>query len=105
VGKGAIGTRIIKLYFSGSASELEINVSATAQGALATKKIGLNITEDNMWPNDLFAEVESDLIGNLADTFSRFRTTANWKNFVKGMKFMDEIYGTNDTSITIPVKV
>jgi hypothetical protein len=76
--------RIIELYFNGTTSELEVNVPGKPKEALKQHFF------KNEFNDNLFADIHSNLLINLYDSYSRFIVTKEFENLVKTNKFLKE---------------
>jgi len=72
---------INNMYFSGSRSELEVNVSQQALTALS------HLVQEGKFDEHLYDGLESIVIQNIADTWSRFVQTSDFTKRMAEMTF------------------
>eukprot|EP01080_Neovahlkampfia_damariscottae_P011479 gene11479-4643_t len=73
------------LYF-GSDAELEVNVSGST-----IKKFMTASSDDNQIDDELFYDIKKTILINLSDTFSRFTSTYEYKNYLQKKQLMKEL--------------
>jgi hypothetical protein len=78
--------RMKELYFNGMMSSLEVNVDGKSLRSL-NKQIEVEMFEDN-----LFDDVESKLLENLSDTYSRMIISFEYLNLRNRNEFFGELY-------------
>eukprot|EP01080_Neovahlkampfia_damariscottae_P001988 gene1988-1496_t len=82
---------IISTYFNGTSSELEVNISSL-QISPVTKSIA-----DGEIDSNLFENIQRVVVSNMSDTFSRYASTREYKEFIFKNEAFDLFNWTNYT--------
>jgi GrpB-like predicted nucleotidyltransferase (UPF0157 family) len=75
-----------EIYFNGMQSSLEVNVDGKNLRELNKK------FEENSFESDLFDEIESKILENLSDTYSRMIISHDYLNLQNRNEFFGSIY-------------
>jgi hypothetical protein len=76
--------RMIKLYFNGTLSELEVNLSSRLCAAL------IEDVKVNNFSDDLFGEISKTVQLNLSDTYSRFIVSKEYLSIIKTIELVED---------------